>query len=96
MILLGASEANATGMIIQLISVTLLDAQGIGNLMSEVTRDAMKALRDLKRQLVSWAQLDMEKLASALGLLARSYVKVVQKPQLQQSGAMPPAGGSED
>ncbi len=97
MVLVGASVANATGMMMQLKSVTLLDAQGIGKLMSEVSRDTTKALKNLKNQLVSWDQLDKDELVSALGLLARSYVKVLQKlTQLQQSGAMSPAGGGED
>ena len=97
MVLVGVSVANASAMILQLKAVTLLDAQGIDKLMTEVTRDSTKALKDLKKLFVTWDQLDTERLVSALALLAKSHLKVIQKlTQLQQSGAMPPLGGTED
>ena len=97
MVLIGVSVANASGMILQLRAATLLDAEGIDKLMTEVTRNATKALKELKKLFVSWDQLDTERLVPALALLAKSQLKVIQKlTLLQQSGAIPPLGGAED
>jgi hypothetical protein len=94
MVLVGVSLASTAGTFFQLKGLTMLDAEGIGKLLASVSKEVIKALKSLKTQLGSWEDRDLVKLVSALGILAKAYVRMLQKlTQLQQAGASGGGGG---
>lgn len=96
LVLIGVSIATTANSMFQLVSLSMLDAEGVRNLLSNVSKDTIKALRALKKEFATGEEINEEKLISPLGLLARSYVTMVQKlTELQQMGALGASGGAE-
>ncbi|MCJ2555656.1 MAG: hypothetical protein LN415_00905 [Candidatus Thermoplasmatota archaeon] len=83
--LVGVSIATTGTTMFQLISLGMLDAEGIGSMLPKISKDTTDALRRLKKQFTTDEEINQEELISALGLLAKCYVKMNQKlTQLQQ------------